>query len=109
MTSGEIRRRCVQCIREECASAGVAVTRIVLFGSQARNTADSGSDWDFLVCTTGDIPFPSRAAITTRVQRTMASEGVSVDIVMKSEASLERERNNVGVLSYYALRDGVPA
>jgi len=109
MTSGEIRRRCVTCIREECLSAGVAVTRIVLFGSQARSTADAGSDWDFLVCTTEDVSFPDRAAISTRVQRTMAASGVSVDIVMKSESSLERERNDVGVISYYALRDGVPA
>jgi predicted nucleotidyltransferase len=108
MTSDDARQLAVTAIREECQADGVRVKRIILFGSQARGHAGTDSDWDFLVCTASDLPFPRRAAITTRVQRRMAVFGVPVDLVLKSEERLRRERGNVGVVSYYALRDGVP-
>jgi len=33
--------------------------------------------------------------------------GPHSDIVMKSETALQRDRDNVGVTSYYALREGI--
>ena len=108
MTSQEIREFASMVIHEECALRDIAIKRIILFGSQARAQAGPDSDWDFLVCVNRDMPFAQRSAVSTSIQRRLAARGVSADLVFKSEARLNQERGNVGVVSYYALRDGVP-
>jgi uncharacterized protein len=107
MTDTDIRRLCAKTIREECAAAGVTVTRIILFGSQARGEARHDSDWDFLVCVDRELSFPQRAVIGSAIRTRLAIEHVSVDILIKSDDQVRRERNDVGLISYYALKEGV--
>lgn len=95
-------------IREEFAAAGIPIQQILLFGSQSRGNAGPDSDWDFLVCVTDELPFPVKALIATKIQTRLAEKFISADIVVKSEAKLRQERSNVGVVTYYALRDGIP-
>jgi predicted nucleotidyltransferase len=108
MTSQEIRELASRAIHEECALHDIEVKRIILFGSQAREQAGPDSDWDFLVCVNCDMPFAQRTAVSTSIQRRLATQAISADLIFKSEARLKQERGNVGVVSYYALRDGVP-
>lgn len=95
-------------IREELASKGVEVKRMILFGSQARQNAATDSDWDFLVCIGNELNFSEKAKLITAIQRKLAEQHISADIIIKSEAAAQRERGNVGVITYYALKDGVP-
>ena len=108
MTFKEIKDHSVKIIREEFAAAGISIVQILLFGSRSRGEATPDSDWDFLVCVKKELSFPEKAIAITKVQTRLAEKLISVDIIVKSEARLAQERGNVGAITYYALKDGVP-
>lgn len=107
MTYKEIKEFAAKIIREEFAASGITVKQLILFGSQSRGNAAPDSDWDFLVCVEDKLPFSDKIKISTRIQRRLAEKFISADVIIKSEARLMRERGNVGVITYYALKDGV--
>jgi predicted nucleotidyltransferase len=81
---------------------------IVLFGSRSRGDAGPDSDWDYLVCTKNEISFPEKATLASVVQTKLAEKHISADIIIRSEKQIANERGNVGVITYYALKDSVP-
>lgn len=107
MTAQEIKQYAAGVIRAELAAGGIEVSKIILFGSQASDTAKADSDWDFLVCVPEELPFPKRAKIVTRIQRKLAASHIPADLIIKSEASVARERGNVGFITHYALKNGI--
>ena len=109
MKHQDIKKFSASVIRDELDKKNIAVKQIILFGSHARQTALPDSDWDFLVCVAEELPFPERAKITTAIQRRLAEKHISADIIIKSENKMNQERANVGVITYYALKEGVPA
>ena len=52
--------------------------------------------------------FPEKNIIVTQIQTRLAEKLIDADIIIKSETRLEQERDNVGVITYYALKEGVP-
>ncbi|MDO8806024.1 MAG: nucleotidyltransferase domain-containing protein [Elusimicrobiota bacterium] len=107
MTAQEIKQYAASVIRAELVASGIEARKIILFGSQASGTAGKDSDWDFLVCVPEELPFSKRAKIATRIQRKLAVSHIPADLIIKSEASVDRERNNVGVITHYALKNGI--
>jgi predicted nucleotidyltransferase len=107
MTFQETKEFIANIIREEFKSRDLDVKQIVLFGSQSRGNAGSDSDWDFLVSTSSELEFRNKAKLTTAIQRRLALHHVAVDVIIKSENKISQERNNVGVITYYALKNGV--
>lgn len=103
-----IKELSVKIIREEFVSAAIPIQQILLFGSHSRGDARPDSDWDFLVCTEKELPFPQKAKISAKIQTRLAEKHVSADVIIKSETTLMKERDNVGVITYYALKDGIP-
>lgn len=108
MTFQETKEFIANIIREEFRARDLDVKQIVLFGSQSRGTAGSDSDWDFLVSTSNELEFGEKTKLTTAIQRRLALKHISVDVIVKSENKIRQERNNVGVITYYALKDGIP-
>jgi Nucleotidyltransferase domain. len=107
MTFQETKEFSVKIIREEFNIAGISINQIVLFGSRSREDARPDSDWDFLVSVKDDLSFPEKASISSKIQTKLAEKLISADIIIKSEATLMQERGNVGIITYYALKDGV--
>jgi uncharacterized protein len=103
----EIKAFSAGVIREELAASGISVTRILLFGSRARGDARPDSDWDFFVCVDRELPFSEKAFISTAIQTRLAEKDISADVIIKSETKAARERSNVGVITYYALKNGI--
>ena len=95
-------------IHEVFAHAGISVVNISLFGSRSRGDAEPDSDWDYLVCIKNEISFPKKATLASVVQTKLAEKHISADIIIRSEKQIADERGNVGVITYYALKDGVP-
>jgi hypothetical protein len=54
-----------------------------------------------------ELSFPEKAIISSKIQTRLAEKLISADVIIKSEAKLTQERCNVGVITYYALKDGV--
>jgi predicted nucleotidyltransferase len=107
MTFQEIKELSAETIREEFAASGISISQIVLFGSRSREDSRPDSDWDFLVSVKDNLSFPEKAIISTKIQTRLAEKLISADIIIKSEAALMQERGNVGIITYYALKNGV--
>ncbi|MBU2573708.1 MAG: nucleotidyltransferase domain-containing protein [Elusimicrobia bacterium] len=107
MTAPEIKQFAVNVIRTELAASGITAGKIILFGSQADGKTGNDSDWDFLVCIPEELPFSRKAKISTQIQRKLALNRISADLIIKSEASVARECDNVGFITHYALKNGV--
>lgn len=97
----------VETIKEVLSSAKIPVVNIYLFGSRARGNFSPDSDWDFLICCKFEIPFIHKADLAGTIQTLLAEKHISADIIFKTEEKIKKEKNNVGVITYYALKDGI--
>lgn len=79
-------------------------SRVVLFGSHARGTADGSSDVDLLVVMR-DAPDKRLAAV--EIRRSLGDLPVSKDIVVTTHDEIRRRGAVIGTVLYAALREGV--
>jgi predicted nucleotidyltransferase len=78
-------------------------TRIILFGSQARGTADERSDVDLLVICPVD---GRRLELMTVMDRALKGLGVARDIIILTPEEFERDRHIPGTIARPADREG---
>ena len=77
--------------------------RIILFGSQARGTADARSDVDVLVV----CPIPSsRRTLMVEMDRALGGLGIARDVIVLSPEEYERDRNIPGTVARPAWLEG---
>jgi predicted nucleotidyltransferase len=77
--------------------------RIILFGSQARGTADDRSDADFLVITELTA---KRRALMLEMDRALRGLGLARDIVVLTPEEFERDREIPGTIARPASMEG---
>ena len=83
--------------------AGFQPERIILFGSQARQTADDRSDVDVLVV----CPIEGkRRALMVAMDRALTGLGIARDIVVLSPEEFERDRRIPGTVARPAWQEG---
>lgn len=84
-------------------SAAAPTARVILFGSHAREEADSGSDLDLLVIE----PEVGNAGVeSVRLHRTLRGLGIPVDVVVVDEDLARRRSAVAGTMVERALREG---
>ena len=83
--------------------AAARPTRVILFGSQAGDTAGDESDVDFLVV---ERDVPSKVKEMVRLREAVGSIGLPVDIIVCSEQELEDWGHLPGTVLYWALKEG---
>ena len=77
--------------------------RIILFGSQARGTADRHSDVDLLVvCRYAG----KRRELMVAMERTLGGLGIARDILVLTPEEFERDRHIPGTVARPAWREG---
>lgn len=77
--------------------------RIILFGSHARGEADKGSDIDLLVV----LPeVASRRQAILRIREGLVPLGISVEVLVASEADYEKWSEAPSTTLYRARREG---
>jgi len=103
----KIIRQAKAIITEEAKKAGCEVSRILLFGSQARGDARSDSDWDFYVIVDRDLSYSERWDISDRIRQRFVQAGFYGDVFVQSERVVRERKNNPGFLIYYVLKEGV--
>jgi len=94
-------------IREEFARHNIEVKLLLLFGSRARAMEQRESDWDFLVVVDKDLVRHLKSAITNQIRRIFAEKHISVDLIIKTVEEVQKYRDNVGTITYYAVKEGV--
>lgn len=77
--------------------------RIILFGSQARGTADDRSDADFLVITELTA---RRRVLMLEMDRALRGLGLARDIVVLTPGEFERDRQIPGTIARPASKEG---
>lgn len=83
---------------------GFHPVRIILFGSQARQQADSRSDVDLLVI----CPFDgSRRDLMLRMDRSLKGLGLARDILVMRPEEFERDKDIPGTIARPASQEGV--
>ncbi len=102
-----MQEEAVQIIREELEKQGLNPVKIILFGSRARGDFNSDSDWDFLVVVDKDINRNKKRDIILQIKRRLASLRIPNDIVINSFEQMQEKANDVGYITYYALKEGV--
>ena len=77
--------------------------KIILFGSQARGTADSRSDVDLLVigCFKGD-----RRWLMVEMDRALLELDYAFDVVILAPDEFQKERQIPGTIGRYASKEG---
>ncbi|MFZ2410414.1 MAG: nucleotidyltransferase domain-containing protein [Candidatus Methanoperedens sp.] len=77
--------------------------KIILFGSQARETADSRSDIDLLIVS----PIKEkRRKLMVEMNRALTELEYAFDIIILTREEFERDRKIPGTIGRYASREG---
>ncbi|MFH0948193.1 MAG: nucleotidyltransferase domain-containing protein [Elusimicrobiota bacterium] len=93
-------------ITEEIEKRNIKVEKIILFGSRARSDFNKDSDWDFYVIVDKDIAYSEKWKIIAMIQKNLAWLEIPNDIIINSINQVELRKNDVGRISYYALKEG---
>jgi predicted nucleotidyltransferase len=77
--------------------------KIILFGSYARDTADPQSDIDVLVVMPEGVHCRRTAQLLYRQIRGL---GIPFDVLVTTPATLERHKDNIGLIYRTILKEG---
>lgn len=77
--------------------------KIILFGSQARGTADSRSDVDLLIISSIK---EKRRKLMVEMNRVLTELEYAFDIIILTKEEFERDRKIPGTIGRYASREG---
>jgi predicted nucleotidyltransferase len=80
--------------------------RVILFGSQARGTADARSDVDLLVICPVPPGTGSRRALMVAMDRALRGVEIATDVIILTPEELERDRLIPGTVARPAWREG---
>lgn len=82
--------------------------RIILFGSMAKGTDDKGSDYDLLIISKNNIPNQEKSGWRIKLDKALFEVlDTPVDLVLNSEAEVERKKDLLGHVVRWAVLDGV--
>lgn len=94
-------------ITEEVEKAGYSVIKIILFGSRVKGNYHEESDWDFYVIVDKDLDFNKSWEIILKIKRRLAEVEIPNDVIINSVNWARKYQNDVGRITYYALKEGV--
>ncbi|HOM27518.1 MAG TPA: nucleotidyltransferase domain-containing protein [bacterium] len=94
-------------IKEEIEKNGLKVLKIILFGSRAKGTYRQDSDFDFFVIVDKKLSFNEKWDIIDGIKIKLAKLRIPNDIIIKSDDEIEEEKDDVGKITYYILKEGI--
>lgn len=93
----------IQAAAQRVAVAAKSPSKVILFGSYARGTANEDSDLDLLVV---ERQVPDKAAEYLRLRSAVGGMGIGVDVVVVSEEEADARSKVPGTLLYWAAKEG---
>jgi predicted nucleotidyltransferase len=95
----------IQAAADRLAAAASSPSRIILFGSYGRGTADEGSDLDFMVI---EKEMPDKGAEYMRLMDALGrvAPGVGVDLLIYPLYEFERRSQVPGTILFRARKEG---
>lgn len=108
ITNIDFQQIAKEIITRECEDNHLSAVKIILFGSRAKGTATTQSDWDFFVVIDQELTFTEKARVAAKIRRKIAAFNHSSDIIIKSSARYLQDREISSLLSYDVHREGIP-
>jgi predicted nucleotidyltransferase len=106
LTDLEMKNLAVRQIHTTFSERGIAVNKILLFGSRARGNYRLDSDWDFVVVTEKELLWGEKKEIWRAISRALAKHNISADILIKSQEQFDIDTDDKGKVTYYARHEG---
>ena len=85
--------------------AATKPSRVIVFGSYGRNSADKGSDLDIKVI---KPEVNDKGAEMARLHEVVGDVGTGVDVLVYSDDEFERRSRVPGTVLYWARKEGRP-
>jgi uncharacterized protein len=82
-------------------------SKILLFGSRARNDAEKESDYDFLIIVPNFISIREKIFMRASIRKKLLAEGIRSDILIQSEEELECKNVIPGHIVKTIIREGI--
>lgn len=102
-------KKFADCIREEFSKYNIQVQDVLLFGSRAAKNFRPDSDWDFLIITPKKVERTLKRKILAQIRRRLIFEyDIDSDLLVLPKDDISSATKDVGRISYYAMRDGIP-
>lgn len=79
------------------------LSKIILFGSQARGTADSKSDVDLLIISD---KVEDKFSAMTRMRKVLLKLNYGFDVIILSNSEYKRDKKYPGTIARYASAEG---
>ncbi len=101
------RNKALKIIREVLTENLLAIQKIILFGSHARGNYNAGSDLDFLVVLTHNIPIKVKHKMIIEIKRRLAKLRIPNDIIIQSNERFNSMKKSPGNIAYTASLEGM--
>ncbi len=94
-------------IIREIADRILPNSKILLFGSRARENYSNDSDYDFLVITKETIDIRRKRTLKSLLRKELAQLKIPADILIQSEEEINSKKEITGHILKQILREGV--
>ncbi len=82
-------------------------SRVLLFGSRARQDYTFDSDFDFLIITTQELGINQKLKYKAKIRRILAKYKIPADILIQSDSEIKIKKSIMGHIVKQALDEGV--
>ncbi|MDD4109795.1 MAG: nucleotidyltransferase domain-containing protein [Prolixibacteraceae bacterium] len=82
-------------------------SKILLFGSRAKNTYSEDSDFDFMIITKNNLDILEKNYIKSVLRKKLARQKISADILIQSEDEIKSKKKVNGHIVRVILKEGI--
>jgi len=86
---------------------GIAVKKIILFGSRARGDFKTNSDWDLLIVMEKQVSREGKKEIAHKIRKELANLYIPCDVIVSSEEEIEKRKKVIGSVIRNAVKRGL--
>ena len=83
-------------------------SKILLFGSRAKNTHSDDSDFDFMIITKNNLDIQEKNFIKALLRKKLAKQKIPADILIHSEDEIKTKKKVTGHIVRVILQEGIP-
>ncbi len=82
-------------------------SRILLFGSRARQENSKDSDYDFMIITKDTLDIKQKRFLQSQLRKKLAQHGIPADILIQSEEEIINKKEIAGHIVREIMKEGV--
>ena len=82
-------------------------SRVVLFGSRARNEQKQGSDYDCLIITSRQLSVKQKMQYQAILRKELAHHKIAADVIIQSKKEVVLKQHLIGHIVREAITEGV--